>query len=300
MNKLLCFLFLLSILAVPAHSQRGSMSLEACKEQIDSMLRARKGSFALAFKDLSSGQQLLISEHESFHAASTMKTPVMIEVYQQVAMGNLSLSDSIVLKNAFASIVDSSIYSLSPDDDSELELYKHIGEKRSISDLMYLMITVSSNFATNLLIERVGPQHIAGTLHKLGVNDIHVLRGVEDGKAYEQGLNNTVTAFDLMLLFEHLAKEEVVSPAASRDMIRILLDQHFNEIIPARLPAGVRVAHKTGWFKGVNHDSGIVFLPDGRSYVLVLLSKDVEDDKTAVNALAAVSEILYRYVAGIK
>jgi beta-lactamase class A len=128
---------------------------------------------------------------------------------------------------------------------------------------------------------------------------MQVLRGVEDNAAYQRGLNNTVTAGDLLLLFEKMANGTLVSPAASAAMIRILLDQHYNEIIPARLPAGVKVAHKTGWIKGINHDGGIVFLPDGRKYVLVLLSKDTPDDKASVAAMAAVSEILYRYVAGL-
>jgi beta-lactamase class A len=285
----------ISVLSFMSYGQSLSPSADVCKQKIDSILQGRKGSFALAFSDLSTGRQLFIREHESFHAASTMKTPILIEIYKQVALGRLSLSDSMIVKNEFTSIVDSSSFSLDPADDSEFELYKHIGEKRSIRDLVYLMITVSSNLATNLLIEKAGARNISITLRELGANDIRVLRGVEDEKAFQKGMNNTVTAYDLMLIFEKMAHGAVVSAAASEDMIRILLDQQFNEIIPARLPAGVKVAHKTGWFKGVNHDSGIVFLPDGRKYVLVLLSKDVEDDKDAIKALAAVSEVIYRY-----
>jgi beta-lactamase class A len=109
-------------------------------------------------------------------------------------------------------------------------------------------------------------------------------------------MNNTVTAYGLLTIFEKMANRTLISPAASAAMIRILLDQHYNEIIPARLPAGVQVAHKTGWIKGINHDAGIVFLPDDRKYALVLLSKDTEDDKASIAAMAAVSEILYQYV----
>lgn len=284
------------VLSFVSYGQPSSiMSADVCKQKVDSILQGRKGSYALAFSDLSTGRRLFIREHESFHAASTMKTPILIEIYKQVALGRLSLSDSMTVKNEFTSIVDSSTFSLDPGDDSEFELYKHIGEKRSIRDLVYQMITVSSNLATNLLIEKAGVQNISVTLRELGADDIRVLRGVEDEKAFQKGMNNTVTAYDLMLIFEKMARGEVVSKAASQDMIRILLDQRFNEIIPARLPAGVKVAHKTGWFKGVNHDSGIVFLPDGRKYVLVLLSKDVEDDKEAIKALAAVSEVIYGY-----
>jgi beta-lactamase class A len=123
-----------------------------------------------------------------------------------------------------------------------------------------------------------------------------VVRGVEDNKAYQKGLNNTVTASGLMKLFELMARGKLVSPAASDSMIDVLLHQHYNEIIPAQLPAGVKVAHKTGWIKGINHDSGIVFLPDGRKYVLVLLSKEVVDEKAAIRSMAAVSGLIYQYM----
>jgi beta-lactamase class A len=157
------------------------------------------------------------------------------------------------------------------------------------------MITVSSNFATNLLVARVGPASIGAMLHKSGMDEIHVLRGVEDNKAFHKGLNNTVTAAGLAMLFEKMARGRLVGHRASKDMIRILLDQHFNDIIPAGLPPGTKVAHKTGWIKGVHHDSGIVFLPDGRKYVLVLLSKDLADDNAGARALAAVSGVIYQY-----
>jgi len=269
---------------------------EAVRKKIDSIFDGQKGTFALAFKELGTGVAFFIHEQETFHAASTMKTPVLIEIYHQVALGRLTLSDSLVLKNEFTSIADGSSFHLSPEDDSEQELYKHIGERRSISQLVYLMITVSSNFATNLLIDKATPKNIAAMLEELGATDVRVLRGVEDNAAYQRGMNNTVTANGLATIFEKMAKGAAVSPAASAAMIRILLDQQYNEIIPARLPAGVKVAHKTGWIKGIHHDGGIVFLPDGRKYVLVLLSKDTDDDKAAIAAMAAVSEILYNYV----
>jgi beta-lactamase class A len=123
-----------------------------------------------------------------------------------------------------------------------------------------------------------------------------VLRGVEDSKAFQQGLNNTTTAYDLMVIFEKIAKGEAVNAEASQIMIDILLDQKFNEIIPAKLPKDVKVAHKTGSIIGVNHDSGIVFLPDGRKYILVLLSKEATDEKAAIEAMASVSEMIYSYV----
>jgi beta-lactamase class A len=293
MRLCLASLLLFGLCSPPSQAQ--SFSAEACLQRIDSIFHTQQGTFALAFSDLSTGRQLLIHEHETFHAASTMKTPVLVEIYRQAALGRLRLSDSLLLKNEFTSIADSSTYQLDSADDSETALYRHLGERRTIRELVYQMITVSSNFATNLLIDKVGPANIVATMHGLGLDEVHVLRGVEDNKAFQKGLNNTVTAAGLMELFRLMAEKSLVTPAASDSMIRVLLDQHFNEIIPARLPAGVKVAHKTGSIKGVNHDSGIVILPDGRKYVLVLLSRDLVDEKAAINAMAAASEVIYRY-----
>ncbi|MEY4930821.1 MAG: hypothetical protein RI909_1545, partial [Bacteroidota bacterium] len=233
---------------------------------------------------------------ELFHAASTMKTPVMVEVYKQAAAGKFSVKDSILIKNEFRSIVDSTVYSLSPNDDSDTLIYKHIGEKRTIYSLMYDMIIVSSNLATNIIIDLVDAKNVTNTLRSIGANDIQVLRGVEDKKAFEAGMNNRVTAYDLMLLFEKIDKEELVNAEASMAMMDILLDQKFNDMIPAQLPKNVKVAHKTGWITGIHHDSGIVFLPDGRKYVLVILSRDLQDEAAGVNAMANVSKMIYDHV----
>jgi beta-lactamase class A len=119
---------------------------------------------------------------------------------------------------------------------------------------------------------------------------------VEDSKAFAQNLNNTTTAYDLMVVYEQLAKGKVVSQKACDDMINTLFNQTHNTLIPALLPKNVRVAHKTGTITGVHHDSGIVFLPDGRKYVLVFLSKNLENDTEATNAMARVSEMIYRKV----
>jgi beta-lactamase class A len=268
--------------------------MNTLKEEITAELGKQKGTFAVAFKDLQTGQELLINEHVSFHAASTMKTPVLLEAYRQAAEGKFSITDSIVVKNEFKSIVDGSSFSIAPEDDSDQELHKLLGQKRTLYDLLYRMIIQSSNLATNIVIEKLDAKKVTQTLRVLGAKDMQVLRGVEDTKAYRQGLNNTATAYDLMLLFQKIAQGEAVSKEASQEMVKILLDQKFKDIIPAKLPKDVKVAHKTGWITGVRHDSGIVFLPDGRKYVLVLLSKELQDEPAGIAAMASVSEMIYQ------
>ena len=255
--------------------------------------RQPQAEFALAFEDLSTGQQFFINEHENFHAASTMKTPVLIETFRLVAAGRLSLDDSILVHTDFISIADSSRYRLDSADDSETEMYRLAGQRLTLRRLLYKMITESSNLATNLVIELVGAKNVMATMREMGAMDIRVLRGVEDNKAFERGMNNTTTAYDLMLLFNRIAAGTAVDSLASRDMIRILLDQHFKEVIAGKLPDKVRVASKSGWITGSVHDSGIVFLPDGRKYVLVLLSRGIPDHAEAVEVEATVSKIIY-------
>jgi beta-lactamase class A len=266
------------------------------KKSITEELGRQEGTFAVAFKDLTTGQELLINEHDLFHAASTMKTPVMIEVYKQAAAGKIALDDSVIVKNEFKSIVDGSPYQLTATDDSYAAIYEQVGRKVTLSALVYYMITASSNLATNIVIELVDPQKVTQTMREMGANDIQILRGVEDNKAYRAGLSNKVTAYDLMIIFDKIASGKAVSEEASKKMREVLFDQDFNTIIPARLPAGTRVAHKTGWITGLHHDSGIVYPASGHSYVLVLLSRELKDEKAGVGAMANVSRMIYDYV----
>jgi len=267
------------------------------KIDIQEKLQELEGDFAVAFKNIDdSTQTVLIKEREMFHAASTMKTPVMIELFKQAASGRFSLDDSVLVKNEFRSIVDSSFYKMDISEDSEGKLYKKIGQKRTIRRLINDMITMSSNLATNILIEKVGAQNVTQTMRNYGADSIKVLRGVEDIKAYERGLSNRTTALDESIIYERLGQGKAVNEKASKEMIAILKKQQFNKMIPARLPDNVEVAHKTGWITGVHHDSGLVILPDGQKYVLVLLSKNAPNRENVISTFAEISNLTYKFV----
>ena len=290
-------LFLFPVLLMACSS--GS-SLDKLRADILAVYDTVDGDFAVGFKDLSTGDTLFLQGDSSYHAASTMKTPVMVEVFRQAAAGKFSLRDSVVLRNEFRSIVDGSLYSLDPEDDSDTVTYDHLGKKRTIYDLMYDMIIVSSNFATNLVIDIVGAKQVEAMLREVGTRNIHVLRGVEDTKAFQAGLNNTTTARDQVILYEQIANSTIADSASCAEMMKVLLDQRFTDILPARLPSDVRVAHKSGSITGVQHDGGIIMLPDGRRYILILLSDHLTDAGKGIEAMAKVSEVVYQHVSSTR
>lgn len=290
-------IFLFASFTCFAQELHPTITKQDLKQVVQAQVDAVDGNVAVAFYNLSQPQDsLLINVDETFHAASTMKVPVMIEVYKQAAQGKFNLSDSIVLKNEFTSIVDGSPYRMDIKDDSDDDLYNLIGTKITLYDLMHPMITTSSNLATNVLIDLVDAKATTQTMRDLGAKDILVLRGVEDQKAYDLGMSNTTTARDLMIIMAAIANHQTVSKQDSEDMIKVLLDQQHNDMIPKYLPKSTPVAHKTGSITGVHHDAAIVYLPDGRSYILVLLSKNLKDFDQGTEQLAKISKTIYDYM----
>jgi beta-lactamase class A len=250
-------------------------------------------SVGVAFRDLARGDTLYVGADEPFHAASTMKVPLMIELFRRVDRGQLSLTQPIVLENEFKSIVDGSPYALNAADDSDSLVYSWIGSSVRVHDLLEHMITRSSNLATNTLIGLVGATATNATAHALGAKDIRVLRGVEDGKAYAAGMNNMTTARDLATLMAAIELGTAASRASTDSMRAILLRQEFNDRIPAGLPPGTRVAHKTGEITGHMHDAAIIYPRARGPYVLVVLTRGITDEKVARSLIADISRLVY-------
>jgi beta-lactamase class A len=246
------------------------------------------------YRDLASGDSLTVGSALRFHAASTMKIPVMIQLFRDRDAGLLSLGDSITISNTFRSIVDSSPYQLDVTDDSDSSLYKRLGQRASLRELIELMETVSSNLATNLLIATVDAKRANATAHALGADSILVLRGVEDGKAYRAGLSNTTTARDLGMLLAAISNGTAASAASCREMLAILGRQQFNEGIPAGLPPGTRIYHKTGWIgQVVYHDAALVEDAGHRRYVLVVLTGGIQKDEDSYALVRDISRLVF-------
>lgn len=280
---------------VPA--AEGQNNLKELESAIHERLEGENGTFAFAFVNLSGDREsILINPDTVFHAASTMKTPVMIEVFRKAELGELSLQDSVKIENLFYSIVDGSEFSLDLDPEGDDPLERMVGEQETIYNLTHAMISYSSNIGTNLILQIADAEQVTQTMREIGAENIEVLRGLYDMEAFNRGLNNTTTARDLTVIFEKLGRKEIISEKASEEMISILKDQFYKNVIPAKLPEDVEVANKTGFISGVEHDSALVFLPDGRSYVVIFLSKNLPDDDTGREAGADLSKLVYNYM----
>ncbi len=287
----LAFIFLTSIT---------QSSTDSLRDAIAARIASSPGAIvAVSYRDLESGERVDLSADTVFHAASTMKIPVMIEVLRRAQAGAFSLDQQILLVNQFASLADGSPFSLNMADDGDSVLYGKIGERVTVRELLQRMITRSSNLATNELIELVGAANVTAGAHALGARTISVLRGVEDQKAFDKGMINTTTSADLEILLEAIEEGKVLSRESSAEMREILLAQEFNEKIPAGLPPGTRVAHKTGEITAVSHDAAVVYPPGRRPYVLVVLTKGIRESSASSALIADISRIVWNHATGV-
>src|ERR1700680_4422461 len=174
-------LFCAALTLFPTFASGQSLTIDQkLSANIEERIRKSGADVAIAFRTLDGHTAYSFHEEESFHAASTMKIPVMIELFHQARQARLKLEDALLVKNQFHSLADGSIYTLDPADDSETELYKAAGQTRSLSQLSELMITRSSNLATNLLIEKLGIDNIRATVRSLHADGMNVVGGAED------------------------------------------------------------------------------------------------------------------------
>jgi len=234
-----------------------------------------------------------------FHAASTMKLAVLLGVFRAIERGDLTLQSQVHVRNRFTSIVNQESFMLDLGRDADPDVYGHLGKTLSVRELAYWMITKSSNLATNLLVDIVGIPAIQASLDELEIDGVRVLRGVEDTRAFEAGLNNEVTANGLLKLLRMIAESKAYSPGSCDEMLSIMLDQQYRSGIPAGLPQAARVAHKTGNISTVHHDAGIVFLEDRQPYSLVILTQFSAETGRGV-AVADVSRDIFNTLAGLK
>ncbi|HEY0143642.1 MAG TPA: serine hydrolase [Thermoanaerobaculia bacterium] len=281
-------LILLALLLTSCSTSRPTLD-----QQLDRILAEHPAqTIAISYRDLTTGSELHRNERVVFHAASTMKVPVMLGIFEAVSRGELRLDQPVRVHNEFTSILDGSKYSLEAREDSDKSLYERIGAEVPLEELVRRMIVRSSNLATNVVIEFVGAKRVMALMREIGATDIQVLRGVEDDKAYHAGMNNTTTSRDLMQILRILGERKALSPEASAAMIDILLAQEFNDGIPAGLPPGTRVAHKTGSITAIAHDAALIL--GDRPYVLVVLTRGFAKSEEAERVMAEISRVVFK------
>jgi len=254
-------------------------------------------NLGISFYDAETTIQWSYNADRYFHAASTMKLAVLLGVFRQIDRGDLGLDAPVHVRNRFTSIVNQEPFMLDLGRDADPDVYGHLGKTLTVKELAYWMITKSSNLATNLLVEVIGIPTIQQALDELEIDGVKVLRGVEDSRAFDAGLNNEVTANGLLKMLRIIADGKAFSQKACDEMLEILLDQQYRSGIPAGLPKAARVAHKTGNISTVHHDAGIVYLDGRKPYVLVILTQFPAEQGRGT-AVAEVSRDIFNTLAG--
>ena len=290
------FSLLVGTLALFCGPPLSAQSRDLQRALADRIAQEPGATVAVVLRDPVSRLRIDIQPDLRFHAASTMKLGVLIELGRRIDAGELGWNDSLPVHNQFASIVDGSPYQLDAGSDSDSTVYAAIGKKWSVRQLATRMVVRSSNLAANLLVERLDPQRITATIRKLGGDSMVVLRGVEDGKAFEKGLNNTTTAHDLTTLLLAIADGSAARPATCQVLLEILAAQEINDGIPAGLPKGTRVAHKTGDITATWHDAALIYPKDGKPLVLVVLSRGIPKRERGMALQADIAKLVYREI----
>jgi beta-lactamase class A len=259
---------------------------------------AGSSAIGVALHDFEHRTSWRLNGERWFHAASTIKVPVLLGVFDAIEQGRLELHSRVHVRNRFLSAVDGTAYRVESSRDANPDVHAARGRMMMIDELAEHMIVTSSNLATNLLLDVIGVEAVQATLKRLHLRGIELRRGVEDEKAWEQGLNNRITAASLCQALRLIEERQAISEAASDSMLEILHRQRFRSGIPAGLPSDARVAHKTGEMSTAAHDAGIVYLEGRRPYVVVILTEWDTGTDGRQKVIARISRAVYEYATG--
>ncbi len=229
---------------------------------------SQQGTFSVWLGPLQGQPVFECCADQQHYAASTIKLPLVIAAYRLAERHRIALDARVPVHNSFESAIDGLRFGLDPDEDSDPEVWRRMGTEVAVRWLCYRSIVRSSNLATNLVLEQVGTAEVADALTTAGATATCLTRGIEDYAAREAGLHNLVTAADLARLLQGLVQRIVASPDDCDEIVSVLAAQQINDAIPAGLPPGTLVAHKSGWVEGVSHDAGIICPEDSEPFIL--------------------------------
>ena len=257
------------------------------------MSESKPVAYAVALRDYETGFRFAMNADRQFHAASTIKVGILFAIGKAIDDGRIRPDHTLHIRNRFLSAVDRTPFRIDTESDGYPQLHRLVGRTAKISDLAEWMIVSSSNLATNLLLDYITVEEAQHVLRDAGVNGVDLRRGVDDTNAHDQKFNNETTATGLLDLFASL-RGDFLSKASRDWAINILLQQRFNSMIPAPLPAHASVAHKTGEISTACHDAGIVYLPEREPYILVVLTEVAADTNGRREAVAKISEAVFQ------
>lgn len=216
-----------------------------------------------------------------------MKLALVMAAFRESEDGRLDLLSTVPVHNDFVSVVGGS-YAVGEGEDSDPEVWRRMGEPVALRWLAYRAVVRSSNLATNLLLDAVGFEPPLELLRELGCQDSVFARGIEDYAARDEGRHNLVTAADLAVELQAVATGSVLGDDLNRELLDVLAAQQVDSALPRGLPPGTRIAHKSGWVPGVEHDAGIVYPPDREPYVVAVCTTT---SLTSADALALIAEV---------
>ena len=275
-------------------------------DQLDTKLRiladdAQGITLGVSVYDYLTGVAWCLNGDRLFHSASVIKVAVLVGLFGAVDQGRFALNARLAVRNRFVSAFDGTPYSVDPARDSDAEVHAARGRTMRLRELAERMIVRSSNLATNLLVDLLGVQAITASLAVLGITGVEVCRGVEDDRAFENGINNRMTPNGALAVLRAIVGSPLLSPESSTRMLEILLAQQFAGTIALGLPDSIRalarVAHKTGDISTVSHDAGIVLLPGRPPYIVVLFTESSGDARSRIEVATKASAAVYESVA---
>ena len=226
-------------------------------------------------------------------AASTMKLPLAIAVHRLAQQGRLALDEELLVSPRFTSLV-SGEYEVTADYDNDDETWRQVGATAPVGWLVERAIVRSSNLATNLLIARVGHAAVDEVYELSGATSSRLRKGIQDTAASEAGIANTATAGEMAGVLCALLDGRLLPPDAVAQIERLLAANEWNDAIPAGLPTGTYVAHKTGWIDECCHDVGVL-RPEGEEpFVLSVFTTTTLPDEAAHAVVAEAAGVVWR------
>jgi beta-lactamase class A len=273
---------------------------EALRQACERIMSESKAvAYAVAVRDYETDFRFAINADRRFHAASTIKVAILLAIGKAIDEGRVRPEDTLHVRNRFLSAIDRTPFRIDAESDGYPQLHRLIGRTAKIFDLAESMIVSSSNLATNLLLDYIGVEEAQRVLRDAGVTEVHLRRGVDDKKAHDENFDNETTANGLLDLFATL-RGDFLSKASRDWTINVLLQQRFNSMIPAPLPAHASVAHKTGEISTACHDAGIVYLPEREPYILVVLTEVAAESNGRRETIAKISEVVFQCLTGVE